>query len=168
MSQLNRVKYGSVVEYFPIIQPLTFAFWLQCVSLISLVTIYGFLMGFLFIIINTYLPATGLGSQFLGFYPRFTDWWLVATVGDRFSLEHSLGKGLQSKQGIAHLHQHQLVISSREDMLAFPKTLIRTLFQLNESHRTKLYVKDFITPSKDESVLVWHIDPPSKHNPQSG
>ncbi len=26
MSQLNRVNYGSVVEYFPIIQPLTFAF----------------------------------------------------------------------------------------------------------------------------------------------
>ena len=76
MPQLNRVKYvkyGSVVEYFPIIQPLTFAFWLQCVSLISLVTIYDLLMGFLFVIMSTYLPATGLGCQFLGFYPRFTD-----------------------------------------------------------------------------------------------
>lgn len=64
---------GSVVEYYPIIQPLTFAFWLQCISLISLVTLYGLLMGFLFVILDTRLPATGLGCQLKGFYPRFTD-----------------------------------------------------------------------------------------------
>ena len=73
MSQLNRVKYGSVVEYGPMIQPLTFTFWLQCVSLISLGWFYGLLMRFLFVILGTCLPATGLGFQFEGFYPRFTD-----------------------------------------------------------------------------------------------
>lgn len=69
MSQLNRVKYGSVVEYDPMIQPLTFAFWLQCVSLISLVCFYGLLMRFLFVIMGTCLPATGLGFQFEAFIP---------------------------------------------------------------------------------------------------
>ena len=55
------------------IQPLTFAFWLQCVSLISLGWFYGLFMRFLFVILGTCLPATGLGFQFEGFYPRFTD-----------------------------------------------------------------------------------------------
>ena len=77
------------------IQPLTFAFWLQCVSLISLGWFYGLFMRFLFVILGTCLPATGLGFQFEGFYPRFTDRGLVATVGDMLSPEHSLGKGLQ-------------------------------------------------------------------------
>jgi|GEM_PF-4343630 len=45
MSLINRVKIGSVVEYYKTIQPLTIAFWLQRFSLIALVGFSGLLEG---------------------------------------------------------------------------------------------------------------------------
>ena len=60
-------------------------------------------MRFLFVIIDTCsLSKPTLGCQFENFYSRFTDWWLVATVGNMLSKEHSPRRDL-------HPHKHIVV-----------------------------------------------------------